>query len=219
MSKERIGLLGGTFNPVHNGHLHAAEAVRRRLGLRRVLFIPSYLPPHKQSTEIASPEDRYAMVQLAVKDHPGFEASSMEIDAQETSYAIITLDKVQALHRDSRILFILGIDAFLDFETWRSYRELLERCHFVVISRPGYRLDDARPALPPAYAETIFDLGTDGPLAEDILERCRVLLLPIDALDISSTDIRHRIRLGQPISGLVPDTVEFYIHKKRLYQE
>lgn len=219
MPRERIGLLGGTFNPVHNGHLHAAEEVRRRLGLRRVLFIPSYLPPHKQSAEIASPEDRFAMVGLAVKGHPAFEASPIELDAKETSYSIITLEKVQALHRDAWVLFILGIDAFLEIETWKSYRELLEQCHFVVMSRPGYRMDEALPALPPVYADTIFDLGKDRPLADDDLERCRVLLVFIEALDISSTDIRRRIRQGQPVSGLVPEAVEFYIKKKRLYQE
>jgi nicotinate-nucleotide adenylyltransferase len=219
VARERIGLLGGTFNPVHNGHLHAAEEVRRRLGLRRVLFIPSYLPPHKQSAEIASPEDRFAMVALAVKGHPAFEASPIELDAQETSYSIITLEKVQALYRDAWVLFILGIDAFLEIETWKSYRELLERCHFVVMSRPGYRLDEALPALPPVYADTIFDLGKDRPLADDVLERCRVFLVPIEALDISATDIRRRIRLGQSVSGLVPEAVEFYIKMKRLYQE
>jgi nicotinate-nucleotide adenylyltransferase len=219
VARERIGLLGGTFNPVHSGHLRAAEEARRRLGLRRVLFIPSYLPPHKQSAEIASPEDRFAMVRLAVMGHPAFEASSIEIDAREKSYSIITLNKVKAMHGDSWVFFILGIDAFLEIETWKSYREVLQQCRFVVMSRPGYRLEEARPALPAAYADTILDLGQDRPLDEGLLERGRVFLLPIEALDISSTDIRRRIKQGQPVTGLVPETVEFYIRKKRLYQE
>jgi nicotinate-nucleotide adenylyltransferase len=219
VARERIGLLGGTFNPLHSGHLRAAEEVRRRLGLRRVLFIPSYLPPHKQSAEIASPEDRFAMVRLGVKGHPAFEASSIEIDAHEKSYSIITLNKVKALHPDCWIFFILGIDAFVEIETWKSYRELLVQCRFAVMSRPGYRLAEARPALPPAYADTILDLGPDRSLDDGLLERGRVFLLSIEALDISSTDIRRRIREGQPITGLVPETVEFYIMKKKLYQE
>ncbi|OGD22374.1 MAG: nicotinate (nicotinamide) nucleotide adenylyltransferase [Candidatus Aminicenantes bacterium RBG_16_63_16] len=219
MPKKRVGLLGGTFNPVHAGHLHAAEEVRRRAGLRRVLFIPSYIPPHKQSAEIASPEDRFAMVRLAVKGHPAFEASPIEIDARETSYSIITLNKVKSLHEDSRVFFILGIDAFVEIETWKSYRELLAQCQFIVISRPGHRLDEARRALPGDYAGTILDLPELLPLTDGLADRYRIFLVSIDALDISSTDIRRRVRQGQPVSGLVPEAVDFYIHKKKLYQE
>jgi nicotinate-nucleotide adenylyltransferase len=219
MTEDRVGLLGGTFNPVHNGHLHAAEEVRRRVGLRRVLFVPSYIPPHKQSAEIASPEDRFAMVRLAVKEHPAFEASPIEIDAPETSYSIITLNKVRALYADSLVFFILGIDAFAEITTWRSHRELLAQGRFLVISRPGRRLDEARGALPADYVGTIADLRDDGPFTDDLADRCRIVLVPIDALDISSTDIRRRARLGQSLAGLVPEAVEFYIMKKKLYQE
>jgi nicotinate-nucleotide adenylyltransferase len=219
MPEDRIGLLGGTFNPVHTGHLHAAEEVRRRAGLRRVLFIPSYIPPHKQSAEIASPEDRFAMVRLAVHGHPAFEASAVEIDARETSYSIITLNKVKALHGDSRVFFIVGIDAFLEIGTWRSYREILAQCHFLVMSRPGYRLDEARRALPEDYAGTILDLQEFAPLTDDLADQYRIFLVAIDALDISSTDIRRRVRQGRPISGLVPEAVAFHIRKKKLYQE
>jgi len=219
MTKDRVGLLGGTFNPVHTGHLHAAEEVRRRAGLRRVLFIPSYIPPHKQSADIASPEDRYAMVRLAVKGHPAFEASAIEIEAPETSYSIVTLNKVKALHEDSRVFFILGIDAFMEIETWRSYRELLAQCQFIVISRPGHRLDEARGSLSGDYAGTILDLPESQSLTEDLADRYRIFLVPIAALDISSTDIRRRVRRGQPITGLVPEAVDFYIRKKKLYQE
>jgi len=219
MQTDRVGLLGGTFNPVHNGHLHAAEEVRRRAGLRRILFIPSYIPPHKLSAEMASPEDRFAMVSLALKGHPAFEASPLEIDVRETSYSIITLNKVKSLHGESRVFFILGIDAFVEIETWRSYRELLAQCHFIVISRPGHRLDEARRALPGDYAGTILDLPEPLPLTDEQAERYRIFLFPINALDISSTDIRRRVRQGQPVSGLVPEPVDFYIQKKKLYQE
>jgi len=219
MPGERIGLLGGTFNPVHNGHLRAAEEVRRRAALRRVLFIPSYIPPHKQSAEIASPEDRFAMVGLAVKGHPAFEASAVEIDARQTSYSIITLDKVQALHADSRIFFIVGIDAFLDIGTWRSHRELIERSRFIVISRPGYSLEEARRALPSDYDKAFVDLKGASSLTDELADRHRIFLTAIDALDISSTDIRRRVRRGQAIAGLVPEAVDFYIRKKKLYQE
>jgi nicotinate-nucleotide adenylyltransferase len=219
MEKRRIGLLGGTFNPVHEGHLRAAEEVRQRFGLSRVLFIPSYIPPHKQTTDMASPKDRYAMVELAVRSYPEIEVSPLEIEAREKSYSIITLNKLKAIYADAWIFFILGIDAFLEIETWRSYREVLEQCHFIVISRPGLDLARAREVLPSEYAGKIKDCGGAGPIGDDLLSRYRVFLVMINALDISSTDIRGRVKAGRPIHGLVPEPVEEYIRTKNLYQE
>ncbi len=219
IKEERIGLLGGTFNPVHGGHLRAAEAVRSRFGLDRVLFIPSYIPPHKQTADMASPEDRFAMVELAVGAHPGLVPSPLEIEAQERSYSIITLNKVKSIYPAARIFFILGVDAFLEIETWKSYREVLEQCRFIVISRPGFDLFAARSALPPEYKESFCELPDAGGIDESILERFRVFLLKIAALDISSTEIRDRVKRGQSIHGLVPESVEEYIHRKNLYQE
>lgn len=219
MEQERIGLLGGTFNPIHKGHLRAAEEVRLRFGLSRVLFIPSYIPPHKQTTDIASPEDRFAMVKLALRSHPQMMASSLEIEAREKSYSIITLNKLKALYADAGLFFILGIDAFLEIETWKSYREVLEQCRFIVISRPGFDLAAAPKALPSEYADTVGECSGSGPVAEETLVRWRIFLVPIKALDVSSTEIRRRVRAGRPIRGLVPNPVEEYIRKKRLYQE
>jgi len=219
MGKRRIGLLGGTFNPVHEGHLRAAEEIRLRFGLSRVLFIPSYIPPHKQTTDMASPEDRFAMVELALGSHPEMEASPLEIEAREKSYSVITLNKLKTVFADAWIFFILGIDAFLEIETWKSYREVLEQCHFIVISRPGFDLAQAREALPPEYTGKIRDCGEAGPIGENLLARFRIFLVTIDALDISSTDIRGRIKAGRPIHGLVPESVEAYIRRKKLYQE
>lgn len=211
--------MGGTFNPVHEGHLRAAGEVRLRFGLSRVLFIPSYIPPHKQTADVASPEDRFAMVELALRSHPGMEASPLEIEAREKSYSIITLNKIKTVFTDAWIFFILGIDAFLEIETWKSYREVLEQCHFIVISRPGFNLAAARDALPPEYSGKIRDCGGAGSIGEDLLFRFRILLVTIGALDISSTDIRGRIKAGRPIHGLVPKSVEEYIRRKKLYQE
>jgi len=219
MKKERIGLLGGTFNPVHRGHLRAAEEVRSRFALDRVLFIPSYIPPHKQTTDMTSPEDRFAMVELAVRAYPCLAASPLEIEAQERSYSIITLNKVKAIYPDAWIFFILGVDTFLEIETWKSYREVLEQCGFIVISRPGFDLAAARNALPPEYEKSFHDLAEAEDVGEDILTQFRIFLLSIPALDISSTEIRRRVRRGQSIYGLVPESVEEYIHRKNLYQE
>jgi nicotinate-nucleotide adenylyltransferase len=218
MDKERIGLLGGTFNPVHEGHLRAALEVQQKFILHKILFIPSYIPPHKQTTEIASPEDRYAMVELAVKGFPGFLASSIEIEAKEKSYSIITLNKVKKMYRNAWIFFILGFDAFLEIETWRSYEKVLEQCRFIVTSRPGYRLAEARNVLPENYDDKIISLSESGSVGEDLIEKFRIFLLPIVALDISSTEIRRKIRQGQSVKGFVPEAVEVYIKRKKLYQ-
>ena len=219
MERQRIGLLGGTFNPVHLGHLRAAEQVRLKFRLNQVLFIPSYIPPHKQTTDIAPPEDRFAMVELAVRSHPQFVASALEIKAREKSYSVITLNKVKAIYADAWIFFILGVDAFLEIETWKSYREVLEQCRFIVISRPGFDLAGARKVLPAEYSRKIGEGKRPGPVGEDQLARFRIFLVPIKALDISSTEVRRRVRAGRSIRRLVPGPVEEYIRNKRLYQE
>jgi nicotinate-nucleotide adenylyltransferase len=219
MREERIGLLGGTFNPVHQGHLRAADEVLARFGLARVLFIPSYIPPHKRTTDMASPEDRFAMVELAVRPYPCLVASSLEIEAQERSYSVITLNKVKALYPDAWIFFILGVDAFLEIETWKSYREVLEQCRFIVISRPGFELSSARNALPPEFDAGFHNVPEAGDVGADALGRFRIFLLRLPALDISSTEIRRRVRNGRSIHGLVPGPVEEYISNKNLYQE
>jgi nicotinate-nucleotide adenylyltransferase len=219
MAKEKIGLLGGTFNPVHEGHLRAADEVRRKFSLLRILFIPSFIPPHKQTADIASPEDRFAMVEAAVRGNPHYLASSIEIEAQEKSYSIITLDKVKNIYRDARIFFIVGIDAFSEIETWKSYQEVLGQCQFIVTSRPGYRLEDARSVLPRKYAGQIYELGESEPVGEDLICTFRIFLVSIKALPISSTEIRLRIKKGQSIKGFLPEAVEVYIKKKKLYQE
>jgi nicotinate-nucleotide adenylyltransferase len=219
MKEERIGLLGGTFNPVHRGHLKAAEEVQTRFALARVLFIPSYIPPHKQTTEMASPEDRFAMVELAVRPYPFLVASPIEIEAQERSYSIITLNKVKAIYPAAWIFFILGVDAFLEIETWKSYRDVLEQCRFIVISRPGFDLSSARSALPPEFKGSFVYVPKTGDVGTVALERFRIFLLPMPSLDISSTEIRRLVKSGRPIDGLVPGPVEEYISNKNLYQE
>jgi nicotinate-nucleotide adenylyltransferase len=217
--KERVGLLGGTFNPVHLGHLRAAAEVKSRFALDRVLLIPSYIPPHKQTTEMASPEDRFAMVVQAVRAHSNLVASPLEIEAQEKSYSVITLNKVKAIYKDAWIFFILGVDAFLEIETWKSYREVLEQCRFIVISRPGFDLAAARDALPPEYEESFHVMAEAEDVGEGFLAKFRIFLLSIPALDVSSTEIRRLVKSGRSIHGLVPEPVEEYIHRKNLYQE
>lgn len=219
MPEERIGLLGGTFNPIHLGHLRAAEEVEEKFSLDTVLFVPSYIPPHKLTTEMAAPEDRLAMVKLAVRGRPRFAASSVEIEARQTSYSIITLDKVKRTYPDARLFFIVGVDAFLEIETWKSYRDVLEQCRFIVVSRPGHRLGQAKKVLPGEYRDKILHARGPGRVDQRSILKHRIFLVGIRALDISSTEIRSRIRRGQPIKGLVPEAVEEYINNNKLYQE
>ncbi len=218
MKEERIGLFGGTFNPIHSGHLRAAEIVQKRLLLDEVLFIPSYIPPHKDSVEITSPAHRLKMVELALRSYPRFVPSSIEVDAQERSYSIITLGKIKKLYPKARIFFILGIDAFLEIDTWKNHEKVLEQCFFVVISRPGFQLKDAETAFNGMHREKMLELPEPEVIKEDMLLKFRIFLLPIDALNIASTDIRKKLRRGEPVKALVPDAVVSYIKENNLYQ-
>lgn len=196
MEKKRIGLFGGTFNPIHCGHVKAAESVQNIFSFDRILFIPSYLPPHKESMDVASAAHRLKMVELALASFDRFFPSSVEIDARGTSYSILTLNKIKEMFPQTEAFFLLGIDAFLEIETWKDYEDVLEQCSFVVMSRPGFRLSEAK----------------------DILtEKYKIYILSINTLDISSSEVRERIRKNQPIEGLVPENVENYIKEKRLY--
>jgi nicotinate-nucleotide adenylyltransferase len=128
----KIGLFGGTFNPIHLGHIKAAKIIDERFFLDKVFFIPSYIPPHKESFHVASPKHRLKMVELAVEPYPHFYPSPIEIDAGGMSYSIVTLKKMKTQYPEAKILFLLGMDAFLEIETWRDYESVLEQffyCH------------------------------------------------------------------------------------------
>ncbi len=218
MKKERIGLFGGTFNPIHSGHIKAAEIVRKRLSLEKILFIPSYIPPHKDSGEIASPSHRLKMVELSLQSRSHFVPSSIEVDAEEKSYSIITLGKIEKLYPNAQIFFILGIDAFLEIDTWKNYEKLLEKCFFVVISRPGFHLKDAGNTLKEIHREDVYAFSGSDTIDDGLLHSYRVFLMEIDALDMASTDIRKRIKKGESIKAMVPVEVEAYIKENNLYQ-
>lgn len=218
MTVRRIGLQGGTFNPVHLGHLRAAVEARRRFSLDRVLLIPSSVPPHKESADMAPAEHRLRMVRLACRGRAGLAASALEIEAEGTSYSVLTLEEVRRRYREAVLFFVLGIDAFQEIKTWREYRRVLKQCHFVVTSRPGYDLGRARRVLGSGPAARYVELDPNGAVVGRLPRAPSIFLLPISALDISSTDIRSRARRGDSLAGLVPLPVEKYIHRHRLYQ-
>ncbi len=215
---ETVGLYGGTFDPIHLGHLRAAAEVRRKARLDRILFIPSYLPPHKASGASASAADRLRMVELAVRRRAGFEVSPIEAEAREKSYSILTLRKLRARSPGARLFFILGIDAFLDIGTWHQYEKVLKECFFIVTGRPGYDLERARGVLGGRLRRVTGSLAEAGDLGGAAPPKLRVVLVPIRALDISSTAVRELARRGRPLEGLVPKAVAAHIRERKLYR-
>ncbi len=215
--KERAGLFGGTFNPIHRGHLRAAEEIMSRFMLDRVLFIPSYIPPHKGAAEIAPAAARLEMVELACKRHPGFIASSIEVEARTTSYSIITLQRVREVYPEALFFFILGVDAFLEIGTWREHERVLAECLFIIISRPGYSFKAVRNVMDGALTPLMKKIPDGEQVDAALLSGARIFLCPIRGLEISSTAVRDRLRRGESVSGLLPDEVESYIRDNKLY--
>lgn len=215
--KKRIGLFGGTFDPIHCGHVKAAESVQRIFDFDRILFIPSYIPPHKESVDVASAEHRLKMVELALTPFDRFSPSSIEIDARGTSYSIVTLNRIKEMFPRADIYFLLGIDAFVEIETWKDYENVLEQCSFIVMSRPGYSLDQAKQVLSDKYNQRIIEVRGPVPMDNAGFFIHKIFLCPIHTLDISSSEVRKRVGKNQSIEGLVPEIVGNYIKEKRLY--
>lgn len=218
MKEKRIGLFGGTFNPIHLGHLRAADIVLERFSLDQILFIPSYIPPHKDSVKVASPLHRLKMIELATGSNQRFVPSSIEIDAKGKSYSIITLNKVKEIYPEAQIFFILGIDTFLEIDTWKDYEKVLEKCFFIVISRPGYKLEKAKEILRKKYSDMIREITRLWDIRKENFSHFKIFLFSIDALDIASSRVREKINEKVSIKGLVPDSVIFYIEENKLYQ-
>lgn len=197
-----IGIMGGTFDPIHYGHLRAAEEVRQGFGLERVVFVPSGRPPHKRAEEVTSPEHRYLMTLLATSDNPYFRVSRMEIDRQGPSY---TLDSLRHLKQvsgpEKAFYFITGLDAILEIKKWKGYDKLFDLADFIAVTRPGYSV------------QALNDLGAD--LGEG--QSSKIHPFPVTLLAIASTEIRRRVREGKSIKYLVPDSVMEYVEKERLY--
>lgn len=210
--------MGGTFNPIHSGHLKAAELVMKKIPMEKILFIPSYVPPHKEIADMVGPFHRLRMVELAVAGNPAFEASSLEMDAEGTSYSVFTLEKIRISYPQATIFFIMGIDAFLEIKTWKEYKKVLKQCSFIIMNRPGYCLEDAKYVLGKKYSRNIHEYQDDQKLLDVMDEKPHILLLPMLSLDVSSTDIRHLFAAKKEVQGLVPESVLAYIRKHKLYQ-
>lgn len=216
---QKIGILGGTFNPIHYGHLAAAEEVWSRLKLDQVLFVPSFLPPHKQDEVIPSATQRQEMVALAIAGNPHFSLSDLEVKREGMSYSIDTVTELRRLQPAADFYFITGLDSFLEIQTWKEWERLLSLCKFIVLSRPGYAFTDLASINFMHKAVNTLRALDQRELRRAVLEigNSAVYLEQIPLYDISSTDIRQRVRQGRTIKYLLPECVETYIIKNKLY--
>ncbi len=208
----RIGILGGTFDPVHRGHSDMGAAAERSLALTRLFVIPSHVPPHRTLTH-ASAFHRFAMTAMVVTDHPNWRVSDLELRDAGPSYTAVTLKKFHERgYPPSDLYFIIGADAFADITTWRDFPKILDWTHFAVVSRPGHPAGALRYRLP--ALSTRMSQPPIEPLAEmDPL----IILIDEPTADVSSTQIRERRSQGESISGLVHPSVQKHIEQHGLY--
>lgn len=213
----RIGLLGGTFNPIHYGHLRAAEEARGRLSLDKVLFIPAGVPPLK-SSDLAEAALRYEMTALAISSNTFFEVSDIECRSPGTSYSVDTVGRLKEAYKGSELYFILGVDAFMDLPNWREPERLAGLIDFVVVNRPPYAFTEL---LSSPYVEMDKAVDEEGlrrvPRKVPLRGGRSAFLLDITPLDISATGIRALIREGGSIKYLLPENVESFIILHGLY--
>jgi len=210
----RIGILGGTFDPIHLGHLRLAEEVGEDLGLESIYLVPALYPPHKEKRSVGSFDHRFAMTELAACESPLFKASDLEGRRETISYSIDTLREFHRMFEGLQLYFIMGLDAFLEIDTWREYRQLFHYAHFVVIQRPGLPTEKLEPYL------FSLDVGYRKRWENGLFEipgGHSVIYKKATLMEISSTDIRRRVANGRSIRFLVPEPVRSYIIDKGLY--
>ncbi|RPI07408.1 MAG: nicotinate-nucleotide adenylyltransferase [Zetaproteobacteria bacterium] len=222
----RIGIMGGTFDPIHLGHLRAAEEIYWAFGLDRLVFVPAARPPHKEEVA-ASALHRYEMVSLATVFTPYFAVSPIELQREGTSYSVETVRAFRKMAgRDTRLYFVVGVDAFLEMSAWREAEELLTLTRVIVAARPGWRLDEVERLLAPDQRRLLghptfryLKVGDIDPAqVEKDLAPQQVLLVEVVSLDIASREIRQLVEAGRSIRHLVPDAVAAYMAKNRLYR-
>jgi len=211
----RIGILGGTFNPIHIGHLRSAEEVCEARGLDRILFIPTATPPHKRKDAVVAAAHRLAMVKLAIAGNPRFRVSTIEIERRGRSYSVDTLRMLRAHMPAARFSFIMGADAFREITTWKDYRSIFALCDVIVTSRPPFEEPPLRAALPVAVRKEFCYRAAVRTLEHRTGNR--IIFQRISDLEISASAIRHRLEHGLSVRYFVPISVHRYIARHRLY--
>jgi nicotinate-nucleotide adenylyltransferase len=203
----RIAILGGTFDPIHNGHLAAAQSVAETFQVDEVHFVPAFSPPHKASRGITSPFHRFAMVALATVSVDRFQTSTIEVDALEKRYTVQTLETMRLAFPGSELLFIIGTDMYREIETWKDYRRVFELAHLVIVNRPGFPFrEDLAPY------QTLIEKQ-----AVTLPKETSVFYLPFVALPISSSEIRGICKQGAEVRQWLPPLVWNYIERNKLY--
>jgi len=213
----KIGLFGGTFDPIHWGHLRSAEEVREAFSLDRVLFVPASNPPHKKRAPTTSAEDRFEMVRLAIAKNPGFAASKVELSRPGKSYSIDTIRHfVRRRSQRNSVYFILGLDAFREIGSWKDFRDIFPLCHLIVTSRPGLASSLSLSGMPVAVRRLFcYDSRKKAYRHES---GTYLFFLKLTDIAISASEIRNRLQEGKSIRYLVPLEVETYIKKRGLYR-
>ncbi len=216
----KIGIYGGTFNPVHYGHLRTAEDVTEKLGLDKTLFIPAGETPFNKP-DLEKADHRYKMVKTAIEGNPRFQISALEIKAKGKSYSVDTIKKLRNRYRKSELYFILGIDAFIDLPGWKQPDMIVGLANLVIISRPGYSFADLRssPYLKGVSDKKLreMDSGNLDMFAFAISENQKGILCNVTAMNISASNIRNLMKSGENINYLLPDSVKSYIISHNLY--
>jgi len=198
---QRIGVIGGTFDPIHYGHLAAAEEARVRVNLEKVLFVVALLPPHKLDEDVTPVEHRLAMVRLGIASNPHFEISLVDVDRPGPSFTVDTISMLQEQWGpDTELFFVMGLDSLVEVPTWHQPERLIRLCHLVAVSRPRFEVDMRQ-----------LEVSVPG-----ISSRVEIIEMP--EVDISSSDLQRRVHEGLPIKYQVPEEVESYISKFRLYE-
>jgi nicotinate-nucleotide adenylyltransferase len=216
----RIGIFGGTFNPIHVGHLHAAEQVAEALGLERVIFVPSAQPPHKRASEgdpIAPAENRLAWVRAAISGNPRFEVDSLELERGGPSYSVETLRTIGERAGPGLPVFAIGHDAFVEMGSWREPEQLFTLAHFAVIARPPVASGTLADWLPKCVRDDV-ELAADALSGQHRRAETWVRLLEIRALDISASDVRARLREGRSVRYLLPEAVLDAVTRSGVYR-
>ena len=212
-----MAVFGGTFNPIHLGHLRAAEEVREQLGLDRVYFVPSFIPPHKERFDVVPASHRLRMVELAVEANPFFSASNVELERGGLSFSVDTIRHFQGRLAPQALYFVMGADAFREIHTWKDYPLIFALCHVAVISRPGARSTSLARLVPVELrGEFCYDTAVRGYMHTS---GNTLRFTPVTKLDISASAIRGRLRRGRSIRYLVPREVEEYIGAHGLYRD
>jgi len=211
----KIGIFGGTFNPVHLAHLRIAEEIRDTFKLAKVIFVPAATPPHKPLADNLSFETRLAMVRMAIMGNLGFTYSDIEGRRQGKSYSIDTLHRFRELYPRDEFYFIMGSDSFADFSTWKEYAAIFSCCNIVAIMRPGTAVASLKESLPVDIGNEFCYYEAEKRLAHK--SGYSVYYIVGTQLDISSTAIREMTKEGRSIKYLVPEPVEHYIQEQRIY--